>query len=106
MIKTSLPRKNNSFVYGLHNILRVKYEVGHIQLFDKGKVNNLSPQFSTVGSSFIRQAVAYTGRRRNLFPCDDAKICLSKPSERSVRCLGIRNEQNEWGGNVHVRGGG
>ena len=28
------------------------------------------------------------------------------PSERSERGLGIRNEQNEWGGNVHVRGGG
>ena len=68
----------------------MKYEVGHIQLFDKGKVNNLSPQVSTVGSSFIRQAVAYAGRRRN----------------RSERGLGIRNEQNEWGGNVHVRGWG
>ena len=31
---------------------------------------------------------------------------LSKPSERSERGLGIRNEKNEWGGNVHVRGGG
>ena len=31
---------------------------------------------------------------------------LSKPSERSERGLGIRNEKNEWGGNAHVRGGG
>ena len=30
---------------------------------------------------------------------------LSKPSEQSERGLGIRNEKNEWGGNVHVRGG-
>ena len=31
---------------------------------------------------------------------------LSKPSERSERGLGIRNEKNEWGGNVHVSRGG
>ena len=91
MIKTSLPRKNNSFVYGLHNILRVKYEVGHIQLFDKGKVNNLSLQVSTVGSSFIRQShmqedkeiYSHAMMRKYVCPSRESEACDAWVSEMS-----------------------